>query len=178
MTAPPSPLLNTPPETRGEREDAMSELTTDELVALLASAPDQLDAGLATVAAQEPAPPSGATGEDAWTRSEIIGHLCDAARYWGARMRLAVHEETPQLEVFDQDAFVRLAAYRYVPVDALAREFRLVNEANVAFLRALQPAQWARSAIHPQRGRLSVREMVEIEAGHELGHAQSFAREA
>lgn len=156
----------------------MSDLTTDELVALLASAPDQLDAALAATAQTPATPPSGATGEDAWSRSEIVGHLCDAARYWGARMRRAALEDTPRLEVFDQDATVRLAAYCYVPVDTLAREFRLLNEANVVFLRALQPEQWARVGIHPERGQISVREMVEIEAGHELGHAQSLAGDA
>lgn len=154
----------------------MGELTTDELVARLASAPDELDAALASGASQEPAaPPSGATGEDSWGASEIVGHLCDAARYWGARMRLAVFEDTPALEMFDQDAFVRLAAYRYTPVDALAREFRVVNQSNVALLRGLRPEQWERTAIHPERGALSVRAMVEIEANHELDHARSLA---
>jgi hypothetical protein len=158
----------------------VSEPTTDELVAQLASAPDQLDAALAAAPPAAPAPSSSATsgetsGEADWTTSEIIGHLCDAARYWGARMRLAVYEDHPRLELFDQDALVRLAAYRYTPADALAREFRLVSASNVALLRGLRAEQWERVGVHSERGPLSVRAMAEIEAQHELDHAQALA---
>ncbi len=161
----------------------MSEPTTDELVAQLASAPDQLDAALAVAPPAPPTPSSSvassvasgaASGEADWTTSEIIGHLCDAARYWGARMRLAVYEERPRLEPFDQDALVRLAAYRYTPADALAREFRLVSASNLALLRGLRPEQWERVGVHSERGPLSVRAMAEIEAQHELDHVQAL----
>lgn len=157
----------------------MSEPTTDELVAQLASAPDQLERAL-PAAAHAPASPltqatGVATGEESWTTSEIIGHLCDAARYWGGRMRLAIFEDRPHLEPFDQDALVRLAAYRYTPIDALAQEFRLVNASNVALLRGLRPEQWERISVHGERGPLSVRAMVEIEAQHELDHVRMLA---
>ncbi len=156
----------------------MSEPTTDELVAMLASAPDQLEVALARASGASQtavAQPATATGEDSWTTSEIVGHLCDAARYWGARMRRAVYEDRPQLELFDQDALVRLAAYRYTPIESLAREFRLVSESNVALLRGLSPEQWERVGIHSERGPISVRAMVEIEASHELDHVRRFA---
>jgi hypothetical protein len=161
----------------------VSEPTNEELVAQLASAPDLLDASLAALGATpEPAAAdatsgatSGATGEAGWTTSEIIGHLCDAARYWGARMRLAAHEERPALQIFDQDSFVALAAYRYVPANMLAQEFRLINASNVALLRGLSASDWQRVGIHSERGPLTIRQMVEIEAGHELEHARSLA---
>ncbi len=155
----------------------MSEPMTDELIALLASVPDQLEAAVPAAISTPPAPSASTgtpSGEESWTTSEIIGHLCDAARYWGGRMRMAVYEERPRLELFDQDALVRLAAYRYTPVDMLLREFRLVNAANVALLRGLTPEQWERVGMHAERGPLTVRQMVEIEANHERDHAQAF----
>lgn len=156
----------------------MNEPTTDDLMALLASVPDQLEAALPATAALPTASSatSGApSGEESWTTSEIIGHLCDAARYWGGRMRLAVYEDRPRLEPFDQDALVRMAAYRYLPADMLLREFRLVSGANVAMLRGLTPEQWERVGTHAERGPLTVRQMAEIEANHERDHAQAFA---
>lgn len=154
----------------------MAELTNDDLVALLASAPDRLDATLAANTRQEPAPQPGVTtGEGEWTTSELVGHLCDAARYWGGRMRLVVYEDEPALPVYDQDTFVRLAAYRYVPVATLAREFRLISEANVALLRGLRPEAWQRGGRHEERGRLTLRALVEIEAEHEGDHVRQLA---
>lgn len=150
----------------------MTDSTTDELLAQLAGVPDALEAALRTA---PPRSPSATTGEDSWTTSEIVGHMCDAARYWGGRMRRAVHEDSPHLEQFDQDAFVRLAAYRHIAPETLAQEFRLVSASNVALLRGLRPEQWERVGVHPERGPLTVREMVEIEAGHESGHARQLA---
>ncbi len=147
-------------------KNRMAEQTIDELLTMLASAPDQLDAALASL---------GASAHD-WTTSEIIGHLGDAARYWGARMRLAVHEDNPALANFDQDGLVRLAAYRYVPSETLARQYRLVNESNVAFLRGLTDEQWRRTGVHEERGPITVHQMLQIEANHEQDHVSSLAQ--
>lgn len=148
-------------------------MTTDELVSLLASAPDRIDAALAARPAD--ASPATGEGEAGWSLSEILGHLCDSARYWGARMRMVLHEEHPQLEVFDQDLFVRLAAYRYLPAATLAQEFRLLSEANVASLRGLTPEQWQREGVHSERGSITLHDIVTIEVEHELGHARSLS---
>lgn len=154
----------------------MAEPTNDDLMALLASAPDRLDAALAGATRHSPTPQPGVTtGEGEWTTSELVGHLCDAARYWGGRMRLVVYEDEPALPVYDQDTFVRLAAYRYTPAETLAREFRVISAANVALLGGLRPEQWQRGGRHEERGRLTLRALVEIEAEHEGDHVRQIA---
>jgi hypothetical protein len=70
---------------------------------------------------------------------------------------------------------VRLAAYRYLPVAMLAREFRLLSEANVASLRGLTPEQWQRTGVHSERGSITLHDIVTIEVEHELGHARSLS---
>jgi hypothetical protein len=149
----------------------MTEPTTDSLIAALAAIPEQLE----TLAQQRPGGEYAATSPDAWTPSEIAGHLCDAARYWGARMRRVAREDEPVLESFDENMLVRLAAHSYWPLDTLLREFRLLSDANVAFLRALSPVAWERAGLHETRGRLTLREIVAIEAAHEQAHVAQFA---
>jgi hypothetical protein len=51
-------------------------------VATLASIPNQLDT---LVECGAELAPQTATAQE-WTPNEIPGHLCDSARYWGARM--------------------------------------------------------------------------------------------
>lgn len=150
----------------------MTEPTSAAVVAELSAIPDQLEQLATRVAHGAPAP----TVADAWTPSEIAGHLCDAARYWGARMRRVVHEDEPTLETFDENMLVRLGAHQYWPLDDLLREFRLLSEANVAFLRGLASEQWERAGVHETRGRLTLREIVAIEADHEQGHARQLAQ--
>lgn len=150
----------------------MTEPTSERLVAELGVIPDQLEQ--LAVSAQRDTPAARAPEE--WTPSEIAGHLCDAARYWGARMRRVAYEDEPTLELFDENVLVRLGAHRYWPLDDLLREFRLLSEANVAFLRGLAPEQWQRTGVHESRGRLTLREIVAVEAAHEQGHVRQFAQ--
>lgn len=147
--------------------------TPQEIIAMMAGAPDQLETALAMQPQTQPAtpPPNDAPGgEESWTVSEIVGHLCDSARLYGARMRLAVFEERPTLEPFDQDSLVRMTAYRYQAPSELARQFRVVSEANVAFLRGLAPEQWERVGVHAERGPLTTREIAAVQSGHEQAH--------
>ncbi len=167
-------LLEPEPETeKGASE--MTTNTTDDLIAALAAIPDRLDA-LARRAASNPAPAIPKPAAGVWTPSEVAGHLCDAARYWGARMRLVVHEQSPALEPYDEEGEVRLAAYRYWPLDVLLREFRVLAEDTVAFLRGLPSGAWDRAGVHTERGSLSLREIVAIEADHEENHVRQLAQ--
>ena len=144
--------------------------TTDDLIAALASVPDRIDA----LVAQAPTGSPGQPGE--WAASEVVGHLCDAARMWGGRMRFVVFEDEPTFAIFDENAYVTQSGYRYVPLATLAAVFRLNSEANVALLRSLAPEQWERAGVHPERGRLTLRDIVTLEADHERQHAEQLAR--
>jgi len=144
-----------------------------ELIESLASMPDRLEAAVAALGPQEAAP-----GVDGWSARELTGHLCDAARLWGARMRLAALEDRPRLESYDQDAFVRLAAYRYFAAPELARQFRTISEPTVTFLRGLLPEAWERVAIHEERGPLTLLQIVTVEAEHEREPVEQIERMA
>lgn len=149
----------------------MSVPTSEDLIAALeevSAEVERLTGQAQTSAAEIPA-------RDSWSASEVVGHLCDAARYWGARMRRIVYEENPTLELFDENAMVRLAAHRFWPLDTLAREQRLLADATVAFLRGLTPADWERTGVHETRGLLTLREAVATEAEHEQGHVRQLA---
>jgi hypothetical protein len=146
--------------------------TTDDLIAILASLPDRVDA----LTAQAPAIASAPSQPDEWTANQVVGHLSDAARMWGGRMRFIVFEDEPHFIIFDENAYVMQSGYRYVPLATLAAVYRLNCEANVALLRGLAPAQWERAGVHPERGRLTLREIVALEAEHERQHAEQLAR--
>ena len=140
---------------------------TSAQIEALARVPDDVEQLIARTAT------TASTGEG-WSAAEIVGHLCDSARYWGARMLLAVHEDLPQLKVFDENAMVQLAAWRYRPLDMLLRDFRSVSEHNVAFLRSLPAAAFERAGMHEVRGRITLADMVAAESSHELGHVNQL----
>ncbi len=144
--------------------------TDEALIAALADVPNLVDELLVKASSDALAIPPASDSTDEWTASEIVGHLCDASRLWGGRMRRVLFEDEPTLPLFDENESVTLAAYRYTPVETLAREFRLISEGIVAQLQGLTPAQWERTGTHPERGRLTLKEIVSIEANHERLH--------
>src|SRR5262245_22827974 len=113
--------------------------STDELIATLNAVPDRVADILRQAGAESTAraafPAEGSDG--AWNANQVLGHLCDAARYWGARMFRIAREDEPLLPGIDQDALVVAFAHRHRSLDELLATFRLVSAGNVALLRGL-----------------------------------------
>lgn len=149
----------------------MTSRTTEDMVDALAAIPDTLDA---LVRASSGVGRSSGQA-DSWSPSEIAGHLCDSARYWGARMFRVAHEDQPALPAFDEQMMVALAGYRYRPLDELLAAFRLLSAGNVALLRSLNASGWDRTGIHETRGTMTLWEIVAVETEHEEGHVRQFA---
>jgi hypothetical protein len=143
---------------------------TTAAVVTLASIPGQLD--ILVERGAELTPRAGANAD--WTPSEILGHLCDSARYWGARMYRVAHEDEPELPFFDENDMVQLAAYRYRPLAPLLRQFHLIAEDNIALLRSLPTEAWDRTGRHATRGRITLREIATVEADHEQNHVRQL----
>lgn len=149
--------------------------STDDVVATLASIPERVRAAIQEAGSSASSP--GPAGDEAWTAAQVLGHLGDAARYWGARFYRVAREDEPRLPGVDQDALMVAFAHGYRPLDELLHGFRLTSAGNVALLRSLPATAWERAGVHEERGLMTLREMAEVEADHELVHVRQL-REA
>lgn len=111
-----------------------------------------------------------------WSIAEIAAHLADTEVAMGWRLRMVLSQPGEAIQPFDQDAWA--AAMRYEKRDARKslEQFRGLREANVALLTSLAPEDWKKSAMHPERGELTVRAIVEMTAGHDLNHFAQIER--
>jgi hypothetical protein len=104
-----------------------------------------------------------------WSIREMVGHLIDGERIFAYRaLRFARNDSAP-LHGFDEEEYIRNAAFDTIPLPELAREYRLVREATVLLFKHLEPAAWDRTGI-ANNGEASVRAIAWIMAGHELHH--------
>ncbi|HSF25861.1 MAG TPA: DinB family protein, partial [Blastocatellia bacterium] len=72
-----------------------------------------------------------------WSVKEVIGHLIDSERVFGYRvLRFARNDQTP-LSGFEQNDYVREAAFDDRGLADLASEFEHVRRANLHMLRGL-----------------------------------------
>ncbi len=111
-----------------------------------------------------------------WSIAEIMAHLADTEFAVGWRLRVVVGQPGGQLQSFEQDDWA--AAMRYEKRDPRKslEHFRAVREANIALLKSLTPDDWKKSAMHPERGELTVRAIAEMTAGHDINHISQIER--
>src|SRR5579883_517216 len=88
--------------------------------------------------------------------------------------RQIVAEEYPTLIAYDQDAWAaRLDYARRKPKQSL-ETFRRVRAENYELLKDLPPEAFDRAGNHTERGRVTLRELLEGYAGHAESHARQL----
>lgn len=108
---------------------------------------------------------------DKWSVNEILGHLIDAERIFGTRaVRFARGDSTP-LPGFEQDNYVRNAAFDDFPLSELASEWESLRRSTVFFFSHLREDAWMRRGT-ASGGEVTVRALAYIIAGHELHHRE------
>jgi len=113
-------------------------------------------------------------GEGKWTAREILAHLADTEGAYGFRVRLALAEEHPTIQPYDQDAWLGL--YQGIDASLAVEVFRSLRAWNLALFGSLTPEQCARGAFHPERGEEAVGVMIALLAGHDLNHLAQLDR--
>lgn len=96
-----------------------------------------------------------------WGAVEILAHLRDFDAETLRRLDRILTEDDPELEEFDPDLMAIERGYAQEdPFEALAA-FRELREELVERLSQLDDVQWARTARHPEFGRITLAELIE-----------------
>lgn len=118
-------------------------------------------------------------GVGAWPIRVLLGHLADAELANAHRARRIVAEESPVFSVWDENAFVEQNLYgvgRGVSGDGVIGAFVAVvhtlRQWTSLWLTAQGPAAWTRSGMHPEKGQLSLRDIVVTNTWHLEHHAK------
>src|SRR5262249_19172043 len=104
-----------------------------------------------------------------WSIREVVGHITDSERVFGARaLRFARDDATP-LPGFDENAYAVAAGSDRIPLADLVAEFEAVRRSHLAFFRHLPAAAWSRRGV-ANSSEVSVRALAYILLGHERHH--------
>lgn len=108
----------------------------------------------------------------------LLAHLMDAELVYAFRIRRALAEESPLLELWDEQAFMDSPLYGgegeatiRTPLGGMAATVHAIRMTMGATLYQLDNAQWQRRAMHPERGPMTVRDLVEVATWHIEHHA-------
>lgn len=107
-----------------------------------------------------------------WSAREIVCHLADCEVAFAFRLRQTLAEDRHTMQPFDQEKWAK--QYRAYSVDAALDTFAALRQWNVALVRSLGKADFARTVNHPERGDMTLGTIVETMGGHDLNHLKQI----
>lgn len=118
-------------------------------------------------------------GENTWNAFDILGHLIHGEKTdWIPRATLILNtkEELPIFEPFDRFAQKELSKSK--TTDQLIGEFESLRSQNLKQLRSwnLSKDQLDMEGIHPELGKVALRELIATWAIHDLSHLNQITR--
>lgn len=114
--------------------------------------------------------------EKNWAPIEVLCHLRDAEEAFMARFQIIMQMNDVPLLGAAPDRLAEERQYLRNDAAAALEAFRKRREESLEFLRGLRPVDWPRAGVHPQRGRLTIKDLVTLMTWHDDNHLDQLRR--
>jgi uncharacterized damage-inducible protein DinB len=152
---------------RFQRPDALTDSQRRAAIDSIAAAPQRLRdaiAGLNDEQLDTPYRPDG------WTVRQVVHHVPDSHMNAFIRFKLALTEDRPTIKPYDEAAWAKLDDVRTTPIDTSLVLLEKLHERWDGLLRAMKPADFARTLQHPESGTLTLDQMLALYEWHGRHH--------
>jgi uncharacterized damage-inducible protein DinB len=109
-----------------------------------------------------------------WTVRQLVHHLADSHMNAYVRVKLALTEENPTIKTYEEALWAALpdsAGTPEVSLDLL----EALHVRWVQLMRSMDDAQWRRTLSHPERGPMSLEQLLALYAWHGEHHVAHVA---
>jgi DinB superfamily len=107
-----------------------------------------------------------------WSGREILCHLADCELAFGFRWRQVVADPKVVMQPFDQDAWAK--AYGPLETKWALGMFSSARLWNLEWLKTVPEEAFSIPGVHPERGALTLRDLITITAGHDMNHTRQI----
>ncbi|MEP6904575.1 MAG: YfiT family bacillithiol transferase [Gemmatimonadales bacterium] len=105
-----------------------------------------------------------------WTVRQVVHHVGDSHAHAYLRFKRLLAEEHPAIQTYDQDVWATLPDSS-MPVESSLRLLDGLHERWSEFLQSLPADAWSRTAFHPERGEITMDDLLELYSWHGEHHA-------
>lgn len=105
-----------------------------------------------------------------WAINEVMCHLADAEVAPAFCIRKIASEPGSVISAWDQERWAEGGRYRRTPVREAPETFARLGAANLASLGRRSAAPRSQHGRHPEYGRITIRQLLEHWAEHDLNH--------
>ena len=136
-------------------------------LAQVAEGPAKLRAAVANLSDAQLDTPYRAGG---WTVRQVAHHLPDSHLNWYVRAKLILTEQEPAIQPFDENLWAELPDGRAGAIEPSLAMFDGLHARTVLFYESLAPEDWTRKLFHPERGILTIQDILPALAWHSRHH--------
>ncbi len=105
-----------------------------------------------------------------WTVRQVAHHVPDSHMNSYMRFRLALTEDEPVIQAYEEKRWAELPDARTLPVEVSLALLENLHARWVPLLRSLSEADWKRKFRHPERGLVSLENNAALYAWHGRHH--------
>jgi len=113
---------------------------------------------------------------DKWCIKEIVVHITDSEINGYTRFRKTIAENGSEITPYDQDAWADKLHYSSRSVDTNMELFRLIRVLNYSLLIGIPSDTWNNFILHPERGKVTLKEHLKIYADHVPVHINQMKK--
>lgn len=107
---------------------------------------------------------------EGWTVRQVVHHVPDSHMNAYIRFKLALTEDEPTIRPYREDLWAKLPDNTITPVEVSLQLLAALHSRWVDLVGAMKPAEFARTLNHPERGVLSLDQMLAMYAWHSEHH--------
>lgn len=111
-----------------------------------------------------------------WSVQEIIVHIVDSEANGYIRYRKAIAESGKPIAVYDQEAWARNLKYDDQNAEKLLELFKWLRTVSYELLTSLPESAWTQTVIHPERGEITLDDLLTINTEHLAKHIAQIQR--
>ena len=105
-----------------------------------------------------------------WTVRQVVHHVPDSHMNAYTRFRLALTEDEPTIKPYDEARWAELEDARKAPPNISLDLLEALHQRWVLLLRAMKPADFARKLKHPERGVMTLDDVLGLYGWHSRHH--------
>jgi uncharacterized damage-inducible protein DinB len=112
-----------------------------------------------------------------WSIAEIIIHLADAEIIGSCRFRQAYTSHPGPFPYYDQAIWAENMRYQAQSIEFInlnLEMFDLLRKTTANLFAGFSEADWAKTGLHPERGEMTVRGLLELYADHSERHIEQI----
>lgn len=112
---------------------------------------------------------------DRWSISEVLAHLSHLEHVYAERALRMVAEDSPTLQKYDQAGASARGDYSRGSAGEHLAHLTRTRRSTLALLRGLPASAGARTGVHSELGTITLAQMLNEWASHDLGHLRQIA---